>query len=154
VVRYELLEFMRKLILIGVLTVVSETSQAYLSVALVVSFIAALVFATTKPFVDPMLDRCSTRLICTIVVSEIGTAIWIWFACLSSCVPVTQSSNRLNLCALVVTCLTIFYGIAQANSSYGSVDDPQASSVQATKCFVLTSSLLTVPNTQHSAAVH
>jgi hypothetical protein len=56
-VRYELLEFVRKLILIGVLTAVSETSQAYLGVALVVSFLAALVFAVHKPFVDPMLDR-------------------------------------------------------------------------------------------------
>ena len=48
------------------------------------------------------------------------------------------TSCRLNLCALVVTCLTIFYGIAQATSSYGSVDDPQASSVQAMQRFVLT----------------
>ena len=57
-VRYELLEFVRKLILIGVLTAVLETSEAYLFVALAVSFLAALVFATIKPFVDPVLDRC------------------------------------------------------------------------------------------------
>ncbi len=68
-VRYELLEFVRKLILIGVLTAVSETSQAYLFVALAVSFLAALVFATIKPFVDPRLDRCPMRLALLLAVS-------------------------------------------------------------------------------------
>ena len=68
-VRYELLEFVRKLILIGVLTAVLETSEAYLFVALAVSFLAALVFATIKPFVHPRLDRCPMRLALVLAVS-------------------------------------------------------------------------------------
>ena len=55
---FEIFEFVRKLLLIGVLTAVSESSQAYLNVAHAVSFFSLLVFAKCQPFIDPRLDRC------------------------------------------------------------------------------------------------
>ena len=57
-IRFEIFEFVRKLVLIGVLTAVSESSQAYLNVAHAVSFFSLLIFAKCQPFVDPRLDRC------------------------------------------------------------------------------------------------
>ena len=57
-IRFEIFEFVRKLLLIGVLTAVSESSQAYLNVAHAVSFFSLLIFAKCQPFVDPKLDRC------------------------------------------------------------------------------------------------
>jgi hypothetical protein len=57
--RFELFEFARKLMLIGVLTAVSQTSQAYLNVAHTVSFFSLIVFANCRPFVEPRLDRCA-----------------------------------------------------------------------------------------------
>jgi hypothetical protein len=58
VCRFELFEFARKLVLIGVLTAVSPSSQAYLNVAHTVSFFSMIVFANCRPFVEPRLDRC------------------------------------------------------------------------------------------------
>jgi hypothetical protein len=58
--RFEIFEFIRKLLLIGVLTAVSESSQAYLNVAHAVSFFSLLIFAKCQPFVDPKLDRCGS----------------------------------------------------------------------------------------------
>jgi hypothetical protein len=57
-IRFEIFEFVRKLLLIGVLTAVSGSSQAYLNVAHTVSFFSLLIFAKCQPFVDPRLDRC------------------------------------------------------------------------------------------------
>ena len=57
-IRFEIFEFVRKLLLIGVLTAVSGSSQAYLNVAHTVSFFSLLIFAKCQPFVDPTLDRC------------------------------------------------------------------------------------------------
>jgi hypothetical protein len=55
---FELFEFVRKLVLIGVLTAVAPSSQAYLNVAHAVSFFSILVFSQCRPFVEPRLDRC------------------------------------------------------------------------------------------------
>ena len=56
--RFELFEFIRKLVLIGVLTAVAPSSQAYLNVAHAVSFFSLIIFANCRPFVEPKLDRC------------------------------------------------------------------------------------------------
>jgi hypothetical protein len=56
--RFELFEFIRKLLLIGVLTAVAPSSEAYLNVAHAVSFFSLIVFANCRPFVEPRLDRC------------------------------------------------------------------------------------------------
>ncbi len=58
--RFELFEFIRKLVLIGVLTAVAESSQAYLNVAHTVSFFSLIIFANCRPFVEPKLDRCDS----------------------------------------------------------------------------------------------
>ena len=86
--RFEVLECLRKLVLIGVLTAVAPNSIAYFSVALAVSFAAVGIFAHLKPLEDP-------------------------------------SSDRLQICALVVTWLTIFYGLVSVSTKYGLPDTAQ-----------------------------
>jgi hypothetical protein len=141
-IRFEIFEFVRKLLLIGVLTAVSESSQAYLNVAHAVSFFSLLIFAKCQPFVDPRLDRCGaarwTPAAPALCVAEVCGP---WVHCGSSgrrtlirTAVELCSSCRLQMCAHAVTCLTIFVGIVQASASFGSVTDPSESSVQARPC--------------------
>jgi hypothetical protein len=83
--RFEILESLRKLILISVLTAVSPNSIAYFNVALAVSFVAFGIFSHFKPLADP-------------------------------------SADRLQICTLLVTWLTIFYGLVSASTKYGLPD--------------------------------
>jgi hypothetical protein len=83
--RFEIVESLRKLILISMLTAVSPNSIAYFNVALAVSFVAFGIFCHFKPFADP-------------------------------------SADRLQICALLVTWLTIFYGLVSASTKYGLPD--------------------------------
>jgi hypothetical protein len=83
--RFEILEILRKLILIGVLTAVSPNSIAYFNVALAVSFGAFGIFCHSHPLADP-------------------------------------SADRLQSCALLVTVLTVFYGVVSASTKYGLPD--------------------------------
>jgi hypothetical protein len=86
--RFDILESLRKLILISVLTAVSPNSIAYFNVALAVSFVAFGIFSHFKPFGDP-------------------------------------AANRLQICALLVTWLTIFYGLVSVSTKYGLPDTAQ-----------------------------
>ncbi len=135
-IRFEIFEFVRKLLLIGVLTAVSESSQAYLNVAHAVSFFSLLIFAKCQPFVDPRLDRCGaarwTPVAPALCAADVCGP---WVHC-GTAVEVC-SSCRLQMCAHAVTCLTIFVGIVQASASFGSVTDPSESSVQAWPCATL-----------------
>ena len=83
--RFEILEILRKLILIAVLTAVSPNSIAYFNVALAVSFAAFGIFCHSQPLADP-------------------------------------SADRLQSCALLVTVLTVFYGVVSASTKYGLPD--------------------------------
>jgi hypothetical protein len=83
--RFDVLESLRKLILISVLTAVSENSIAYFNVALAVSFAAFGIFSHFKPLAEPAADR-------------------------------------LQICALSVTWLTIFYGLVSVSTKYGMPD--------------------------------
>ena len=140
--RFEIFEFIRKLLLIGVLTAVSESSQAYLNVAHAVSFFSLLIFAKCQPFVDPKLDRCgwdtvdprSARAVCS---RGFVALVHCAFAGRRTFIRTTVevcSSCRLQMCAHAVTCLTIFVGIVQVSASFGSATDPSESSVQARPC--------------------
>ena len=55
--RFELWEIFRKLVLISVLSAISPKSTTYLYTAHVVSFFAVLLFAYTKPYVEPAADQ-------------------------------------------------------------------------------------------------
>jgi hypothetical protein len=83
--RFEILESLRKLILISVLTAVSPSSIAYFNVALAVSFVAFGIFSHFKPLADP-------------------------------------SADRLQIGALLVTWITIFYGVVSTSTKYGLPD--------------------------------
>jgi hypothetical protein len=136
--RFEIFEFIRKLLLIGVLTAVSESSQAYLNVAHAVSFFSLLIFAKCQPFVDPKLDRCgSDRWTLVAPAQLVAEVLWRWSIVTAGRRTFIRTaveacfSCRLQMCAHAVTCLTIFVGIVQASASFGSAIDPSESSVQA-----------------------
>ena len=82
--RFELVEMLRKLVLIAVLAAIAEESTTYLNLAEVVSIGALYIFAYCKPFAE----------------AEV---------------------NRLQTITLLVTSLTIFYGI-MLNAPQGNVD--------------------------------
>ena len=82
--RFELVEMLRKLVLIAVLAAIAEESTMYLNIAEVVSIGALYIFAYCKPFAE----------------AEV---------------------NRLQTITLLVTSLTIFYGI-MLNAPQGNVD--------------------------------
>ena len=93
--RFEFWEMGRKLVLISVLSAISPKSTTYLYTAHVVSFFAVLLFAYTKPYVEPAADQ-------------------------------------LQFVTLVVTTLSIFYGI-MVKAPDGGVDSAIDSNEQTAK---------------------
>jgi hypothetical protein len=101
--RFEIFEFIRKLLLIGVLTAVSESSQAYLNVAHAVSFFSLLIFAKCQPFVDPKLDRCGWDRWTLVAPAQFVAEVWWRWSIVA--LPVDEHSSALRLrCAPRVGC--------------------------------------------------
>ena len=89
---WEAVETLRKLVLISVLTVVSEDATSYLWAAFLVSLFALVGQGAFQPFIEPLLDRVQAL-------------------------------------SLLVTCLTIFYGLMLTHPEVKTAD-PKERSVQ------------------------
>lgn len=87
---WEIVETLRKLVLISVLTVVNADAASYLWMAFLVSFLSLVCHGGCKPYSEPSLDK-------------------------------------MQACSLVVTCLTIFYGIMLTHQRVGTADSNERS---------------------------